>query len=522
MKELKFEELSTRQKLGMTFTAFLNADERTPEEDAFIVDMIKDHSLGSVWIQVGSGSVEELMKMVNDAADYPILIFTDAESGIKPFMVGRHNAIAATGNEQHAYIFGKVVGVTARKKGYNVVCDPVVDMNAGSQRSLGTDPARVSKLAEAIARGMHDAGVLNIAKHYPSANNPTGVDSHMGESVSPETKEDLLNRALIPYKHLINEGLLDGIMTSHKKMINIDPARPTSLSKPVIDIIRELGFDGISITDALCMMGIRAKFGEVDAKGFALAAGNDTILPYAGNHRKLFEDYCEAYDKGLIPDERLDEAVRRILEAQHKAMTLPKDAELTDEEIEMFYSINKDGVYAKCDEGVTPNISRDGKHFIVVMNKCEFGIEEAGKVDVDTFSGGWHNPFDIKDRLCELFPNSEIRFINEFPTQSQNYEIMRDAFGYDEIVFLTFSESLAFVGEEQLTHRFIKLMEAMQLTDRISTIVHFGNPFVLEKLPHFKRWILGGNSAGSVNACIDVLAGLYPAKGVPTYDFKLK
>ncbi|MEE0409158.1 MAG: hypothetical protein UD759_00090 [Clostridia bacterium] len=46
MKELKFEELSTRQKLGMTFTAFLNADERTPEEDAFIVDMIKDHSLG--------------------------------------------------------------------------------------------------------------------------------------------------------------------------------------------------------------------------------------------------------------------------------------------------------------------------------------------------------------------------------------------------------------------------------------------------------------------------------------------
>ncbi|MBQ3124602.1 MAG: hypothetical protein IJC09_04180 [Clostridia bacterium] len=522
MKELKLEELSARQKLGMTFTAFLNGDERTPEEDAFIVDLIKNHSLGSVWIQATGVWVEELMEMINDAADYPILIFTDAESGIPPYLVGKHNAIAATGNEKHAYIFGKVVGVTARKMGYNVVCDPVVDMRAGSQRSLGTDKERVSKLAEAMARGMHDAGVLNVAKHFPGGSNPTGVDSHMGEAVSPDTKEELLQYSMCPYKHLIDEGLLDGIMTSHKKMINIDPERPTSLSKPVIDIIRELGFDGFAITDALCMMGIRAKFGDVDAKGFALEAGNDTILPYASNSKKLFEEYCEAYDKGLISDERLDEAARRILDAQHKAMMLPKDAELTDEEIEMFYSINKDGVYAKTDAGVTPNISRDGKHFFVVMTKCEFGIEKAGKVDVDTFSGGWHNPFTIKDRLLELFPNSEVRFINEFPTQSQNYEIMRDAFGYDELVFITFSESLAFVGEEQLTYRLVRLVEAMQLTDRISTIVHFGNPFVLEVLPHFSRVILGGNSAGSVDACIDVLAGEYPANGVPTYDFKLK
>ena len=281
MKELKFEELSTRQKLGMTLTAFVNADERTPEEDDYIIEMIKNHSLGAVWVRPNYNNSDELMARIKEAADYPILVFTDAESGIKPYLVGRHNAIAATGNEKHAYVFGKVVGATARKMGYTVVCNPVVDMNPGSQRSLGTDPEKVSKLAETIARGMHDGGVLNVAKHYPSANNPTGVDSHMGEAVSPETKEDLLKRALIPYKHLIDEGLLDGIMTSHKKMSNIDPEHPTSLSKPVIDIIRELGFDGFAITDALCMMGIRAKFGDVDAKGFALEAGNDTILPYA-------------------------------------------------------------------------------------------------------------------------------------------------------------------------------------------------------------------------------------------------
>ena len=48
MKELKLEELSIRQKLGMTFTAFINGSSRTPEEDAFILDLIKNHSLGCV------------------------------------------------------------------------------------------------------------------------------------------------------------------------------------------------------------------------------------------------------------------------------------------------------------------------------------------------------------------------------------------------------------------------------------------------------------------------------------------
>lgn len=59
---------------------------------------------------------EEMMEKVKAVADYPILIMTDAEGGIADHMVGKHNAIGTTGSEKHAYAFGKVVGVTARKK----------------------------------------------------------------------------------------------------------------------------------------------------------------------------------------------------------------------------------------------------------------------------------------------------------------------------------------------------------------------------------------------------------------------
>ena len=143
MKELKLEELTARQKLGMAYTAYINGWNVTKEDTDFIIDLIRNHSLGAVWIQAGLPYAEEMMDKVKEAADYPILIMTDAEGGIDGCFVGKHNAIGTTGSEKHAYAFGKVVGVKARKLGYNTVCDPVVDMNDGGVRSLGTDKEMV-------------------------------------------------------------------------------------------------------------------------------------------------------------------------------------------------------------------------------------------------------------------------------------------------------------------------------------------------------------------------------------------
>ncbi len=522
MKELKLEELSVRQKIGMTYTAYINGAWRNEEQDEFILDLIRNHSLGAVWIQAGVVYAEEMMEKVKAVADYPILIMTDAEGGIGEYMVGKHNAIGTTGSEKHAYAFGKVVGVTARKRGYNMVCDPVVDMKDGYVRSLGADKHQVAKLAVAEARGLHDGGVLTICKHYPGASNPDGVDSHMAEGVSPDTKERMLEYNLYPYLKLMEENLADGIMVGHTRLYNIDPDRPASLSKPVIDVIREQGFDGIAITDALCMMGIKAKYGDVESKGFAVSAGIDTILPYDWDNISRFNEHCRAYEEGFISDECLNEAARRILEAQHKVMELTTDSEITEEEMDTFNRINKDGVYVRTDNGVSKTISRDGKHYFSVMIRNEYSLDDKGKVEVDTFSNGWHFPDKIEAKIKETFPNSTVKFIKEFPTQRENCHTLEGSLGYDEVVFLTFSEPLAYVGKEQLTHRFVNLINAMQITDRVSTVIHFGNPHVLEALPHIPRIIFGGLSEGSVETCIEVLAGEYPANGVPTCNPELK
>ncbi len=519
--ELKFEELTLEQKLGLTMTMTLHGTWRTDEEKEFVYDLIKKRALGCVWIQQGYENTLSEIAKVREIADYPILIMTDAESGIGEYMVGKHNAVGTTGSERHAYAFGKAVGVAARKMGYNVVCDPVVDMRDGSMRSMGTDKEKVTELAMAMARGMHDGGVLTVGKHYPSGKTSSGVDSHMAESTSFDTKEELLDYALYPYIKLWNAGLLDGVMTKHQRFVNIDDEYPASLSKKVIDIFREQGYEGFCITDALCMMGIRAKFGDVESKALAINAGNDILLPYTRDNDKQLCMYREAYDNGLISDEALDSAVKRVLAAQAKTLSLPCEGDLTEQEVATFASINKDGVYVRKDDAVSDSIPKDGRNFFIICVKQETAVKD-GKVDVDTFSNGWLRPDRIVAKIGELFPNSNYQIIHEFPSQNEMMTVLSNSLGYDNVTVMTFSEALAYTGPEHLTRRVVNLITAMQLTNRISTLIHLGNPHVLEELPHIPRVIFGGHATDSVDATLEVLAGDYPANGVPTYDFKLQ
>ncbi len=530
MKELKLEELTTSQKLGMVMAGIIRPLKPTDNYDSYddnleyTLNLIRNHSLGAVWVPPTTPRAREVVDKVRATADYPILIMTDAESGLGEHLIGRHNAIGMAGREDLAYTFGKVTAITARKMGYNVVCAPVLDMQdawgaCGTNiRSLGCDKYKVTALAKAEAKGLRDGGVLRVGKHYPGGDNPLRIDSHMQERVSTQSKEELLDYCLYPYLELMKEDLLDGIMTGHTGFSKIDPVYPTSLSKKIIGIIREQGFDGFAITDALDMMGIKAKFGDTRAKGMCIEAGNEFVLPWFSS-RKSYNDLVDCYNEGIITDERLDEAVRRILEAQHKIFEMEaKYDEITDEDLELFNKINTDSVVAKCDAGLSAAIDTTKRYFFVLVVHNESEINDLGKVSVDTFTNAWYFPNKITEKIESLFPNSYVCMIHQFPTNHMNCNVLQDSLGYDDVIFITFAEAPAYTGADNFTHRMTALLRAMQATNRISTMVHFGNPFVLEEVPHMPRLIMGGISAKNVDAALEVLAGKREAKGVMTYD----
>ena len=76
IKELKLEELTTKQKLGMVWTAHVRNFNFLPcpgDNMEFVLQMIRERSLGSVWVDPGLPNRAELMQQIKDAADYPIV-----------------------------------------------------------------------------------------------------------------------------------------------------------------------------------------------------------------------------------------------------------------------------------------------------------------------------------------------------------------------------------------------------------------------------------------------------------------
>ena len=530
IKELVFEEMSLEQKLSFVNTCFIGLSS-TPEQEEYVYDLVKKRAVGAIWVQQ-KGDIDHTLRHINrirELADYPVLIMTDSENcgfnvDYNEYNIGNHNAVSRTGDEKAAYAFGKAVGVVARKIGYNVVCNPLLDTHTnGSNRSFGEDKEIVAKFGAAEARGMHDAGILTVAKHYPSGRNDLGVDTHMVEGFSLETEQDLLNRGLYPYIELIKEDLLDGIMTGHHKFVNIDSERPASLSKPVLDILRRQGFDGFYITDALTMMGIQAKFGKKAPPAMCIEAGNDLSLPFFLTNEEINKDFAKCFEEGIVSEEAVNTAVKRILAAQHKVFLYDTNRaiELAAEEADLARNIDNNGVFAKTDDGFKAAISRDGKYYFAVMSSNVYPTAGVS-VDVDTFGDGWHDPKKICDKIKELFPNAEIQIFHQFPNQSQMYRILNNSFGFDEVIFVTYSQPWAYTGAEHFTHRVVTLLEAMQYTNRISTLVHLGNPKLVGELPHFNRIILGGASKKAANASLEVLAGQRDAKGMLTYTVNFK
>ncbi len=519
LKELKLEELSLEQKLGMAYLATVWDEENTDID--YLEKLIKNHALGGVWVVPRDGQNDHIIKRLKEAADYPLLVFTDAEAGFGEYLIGKHNAIGIVDSEEAAYAFGKVVAAHAAKKGYNVVCNPVVDICqgngpcGGTMRSLGSDKYRVAELAAAEAQGMHDGGCLNIAKHYPGK---TGckIDSHMAETESTYTKEHLLEHNLYPYLELDKKGLLDGLMIGHSRFVNIDPDFPSSLSRHTIQILRDTGFKGLAITDALRMMGIIAKFGQKLGIGYAVGNAAAMAMPFMSSNEHWMGLLRECYDEGVVSDERLNKTVEDVLRMQSKVLSLPTDVKPTEQEIADFERINTDSVIAHVDEGLSTALDRNGNYRFTILT--EIGTPE--EVMVDTFKGKWYNPAKIAERLQELFPNATTEFLSEFPTTPQNQRYI-EQHADRETVFITFYMSAAYAGEERFTPRILSTLHAMQMSNRISTVVHFGNPYLMEDLPHIPRMLIGTGSEKGIDATLNVLGGLCEAKGKMTYDVKL-
>ena len=524
LTELNKNELTVEQKLGLLLCANLNHGDADVEN---ALEMIRDHKLGSVWISHVHPKRDELIARVREVADYPIIIMCDAEQGYAPYNIpGVISLTAAGANEEYAHSFGRLNATIIANEGYNLVCSPVLDgclasaPCGGTTRNFGPDRKIAAKLGAAMARGMHEGGVLACAKHYPSTLKKKPYDTHMREGYCEDTREELIENSLYPYRKLIEENLIDGVMVGHGRYINIDPERPASLSRTVLNILREeCDFKGFYITDALNMMGVVLKYGNYITTPMAVQAGCDIPLSWGIPSKEAYQTLLDGYRDGIITDEQLDISLDRILETHHKITLLPQNTKILPEDVTNIGKINRECISSVCAEGYTPSIDPNGKHLFVIMTD---GTVELDRAEYDAFSGKAYNPPHIAETIKSLFPNSGVVTHPDHPNYNQNMSFFKKQQLYDDIVYITYYASACFIGRECLTPRTIDMMDALQSTDRIIAHLHFGNPFVATDAPFVPRVLLGWISEGCIDHTLNILAGKAQCLGTQPYADYLK
>ncbi len=519
LKQLKLEELSTEQKLGMLLCAraFLKISK---EEEDFILELIRNRSLGCVQM---SWNNPELMQRIKEAADYPIIIITDMEMGCPgsklppiPMMT-----LSACDKPEYYRAFARAVVSEAKQKGYNSVWSPVIDVLDGDGpcrvfRTFSDDPDRVAKAGEELCRVFAENGFLSCGKHFPGGFHEH--DNHMTDTRSYDSVETLLNVRLKPYFHLMEKNLLPAIMVGHSVHANVDPELPASLSKKTIDLIRDRGYDGLIYTDDFGMMAILQKYGEENVLGMAIAAGNDIVLPnYRTSTQKNFELLKRNYADGAFTEERLNEAVRHVLAAQAIVAAGANCPDpFTAKDLEIYNSIAKDCITAITDPGVDAALPADNtdRLFVIVTNKGNFNTESSQ----ETIIRDWYHPEAIEQKIHEEFPEAEVVYLPEYPTSWENEKVLVAATRHKEVVFVTYCTTRPFLGTDCMTRRVESVINALILSNKVSAVLHFGNPFAQQPIKHVPRRLFGYMMPQSQLYAIEVLAGKLPAKGKLPYN----
>jgi beta-glucosidase-like glycosyl hydrolase len=179
-------------------------------------------------------------------------------------------------------------------------------------RAWGADPAEAAPLVAAWVRGCREGGALSCVKHFPGHGRTLG-DSHLALPRVTADREMLVATDLVPFAAAVGAGV-DSVMIGHVAYPALDPVeRPATLSPPILgELLRSrLGFRGISVTDAIDMVGF-AKAGEAGERAVdAVAAGCDVLLGPA-NPQGVADALRRAVQEGSLSAHRLAEAVQRM------------------------------------------------------------------------------------------------------------------------------------------------------------------------------------------------------------------
>lgn len=532
------KNMNLKEKIGQLFCPVGSTD-----NEAELKRFLKEFNPGGMMYRPGKGQdIRKTHKILQDNSKIPLLLGANLEAGGNGIVTdgtyyGKQMQVAATNDNDMAYKLGVICGKEANVVGCNWAFAPIVDIDMNFKnpitniRTFGSNPNRVLDMAREYMKGINENGVIAAIKHFPG----DGVDErdqHLLSSVNSLSVEEWDKTYGKVYKEMIEEGV-QSVMVGHillpnySKMLNPslsdEEIMPATLSPEVLNgLLREkLGFNGLIVTDATAMIGFNVAERREIAVPKAIAAGCDVFL-FNKNIKEDFDFMMAGIEKGILTEERVDEAVTRILATKaslglHKNKLVPDESELKvlkckEHEEWARECADKSVTLVKDTQGLLPINSNKYKRIRLYI---------LGEGNDGGFKDGISETSKVKEKLEEqgfevdVFDNNKLDFreifdggINELKNK------------YDLVIYVANVET----ASNQTTVRldWIHLMAANApwfVKDIPTMFISLANPYHLFDVPMIKTFINAYSASEYVvDAVIEKITGKSEFKGVNPVD----
>lgn len=422
--------MSPEEKVGQLFFQLTAS-----HDEEYLKELMEKYHLGGCRYNPAPGkAIQEQNRILQKYAKVPVFIACNTEAGgdgacADGTYIGSGVKVAATDNEAYAYALGKMANEQAAAIGCNMAFAPVADILYNWEnteivtRAFGGDAERVANMSKAYLNGAHtNPGFACAAKHFPG-NGQDFRDAHIANNVNYFDVEKWDETYGHVYRTLI-ENDLDAIMGGHimlpsyAKAINPElkdeDMMPATLSPEIMTgLLRDrLGFNGMVVTDASHMVAMTDRMKRSEMLPASINAGCDMFL-FFNDPEEDFATMLDAYQTGIISEERMTEALTRILglkahlglnkKSKEELVPQPETAEevLQREEYkEMQKAISEDCItlVKYKDKDVLPMTPERYKRIMIVHIK---GAENSMSALMKMLGGGKGNPAEaLKEKLC--------------------------------------------------------------------------------------------------------------------------
>ena len=443
----------------------------------------------------------------------PLLNSSDFEWGVGMRITGatsfpRAMAFGATGDDRLAGEAARITAIEARALGVHVNFAPVADVNnnprnpvintrsfgEGQMRVFGGAAASVSSMVSSYVRALQEAGMLATLKHFPG-HGDTDVDSHIGLPLIPHARPRLDEIELPPFRAGITAGAA-GVMTSHILMPSLEPqaGTPVTFSRAVVAglLRRDLGFDGLIVTDSMKMQGVTDQADAGEAAVRAFAAGHDMLLDLP-DPPAAFDALKAAVQAGRIPEAQLTASVTRIVRAKARlGLHRAKRVDLDEVTQKVGGRANRAMAQIVSERGIT--LVKDERGSVPLRVPSSASVLYLSVLD---YPGGWGIAAPSRTMAPELrkrWPNLTAIELSDRTTPAELQLVQATAARYDAVIASVFVRANSGSGRmdlaEPVADALARISRRTQETGAPFVAVFFGNPYVATFLPDLPAALL--------------------------------